>query len=67
MLDYYGYSSKYQEVKTWYNGYRFGNTMRSITPGRLLTISSIKEADAYWVDTGENALCRITLPKEYVP
>jgi hypothetical protein len=64
MLDYYGYSSKYQEVKTWYNGYRFGNTM-VYNPWSVINYIFYKgEADAYWVDTGENALfAELLFPK----
>ena len=54
MLEYYGITEKYDELKNWYDGYIFGN--REIyNPWSVINyISRGCIPQAYWVNTGKN-------------
>ena len=53
----YNVSYKLEEVKSWYNGYRFGNS-EVYNPLSILKFLSTQELGAYWIDTFENTLIK---------
>ncbi|MFR4479270.1 MAG: AAA family ATPase [Fusobacterium sp.] len=59
-LKYYEVDSKLNEVHSWYNGYRFGDT-KVYNPWSILKFLSEKEFKGYWIDTSENYLIKAIL------
>lgn len=56
MMKYYGVSDKDEELKDWYDGYRFGNT-EIFNPWSVINyISKGCIPQAYWVNTGKNEI-----------
>ena len=56
MMEYYGVSDKDEELKDWYDGYRFGNT-EIYNPWSVINyISKGCIPQAYWVNTGKNEI-----------
>lgn len=53
----YGVSYKLKEVKSWYNGYKFGN-FEVYNPLSILKFLSIQELGTYWINTSRNALIK---------
>ena len=56
-LKYYEIDSKLDEVHSWYNGYKFGDT-KVYNPWSILKFLSEKEFKSYWIDTSENYLIK---------
>lgn len=56
LLD-YDVSYKLKEVKSWYNGYRFGDS-EVYNPLSILKFLSTQELGAYWINTSGNALIK---------
>ena len=56
-LKYYEIDSKLEEVHSWYNGYRFGDT-KVYNPWSILNFLSTKELRSYWIDTSDNYLIK---------
>ena len=56
-LKYYEVDSKLDEVHSWYNGYKFGDT-KVYNPWSILKFLSEKEFKGYWIDTSENYLIK---------
>ena len=59
MLKYYGIESYYEEVKSWYDGYRFGNTEVYCPWDVLNYCDKIKDhgdsfPENYWINTSSN-------------
>ena len=58
MMDYYGKSDKLEEICTWYDGYRFGNT-DIFNPWSVLNyIDEDCFPKAFWQSTGDNSIIR---------
>ena len=63
MLEYYGLSEHYGEVKEWYDGYRFGN-VEVYCPWDVINYCDLLKADPnalpqdYWSNTSGNAMVR---------
>lgn len=63
MLKYYGQDSKYEQIKLWYDGYRFGNT-DVYCPWDVINYCDQLRADpeaqpeAFWVNTSGNDIIR---------
>ena len=61
MLAYYGFSSKYPEIKKWYDGYLFGDT-EIYNPWSILNYVRMAQGDinylprAYWSNTSSNSI-----------
>ena len=53
----YNVSYKLNEVKSWYNGYKFGDS-EVYNPLSILKFLSTQELGAYWIDTFENTLIK---------
>ena len=53
----YDVSYKLEEVKSWYNGYRFGNS-EVYNPLSILKFLSTEELGAYWINTSGNTLIK---------
>ena len=56
LLD-YGVSYKLDEVKSWYNGYKFGDS-EVYNPLSILKFLKTKKLEAYWINTSGNALIK---------
>ena len=56
LLD-YGVSYKLEEVKSWYNGYKFGDS-EVYNPLSILKFLKTKKLEAYWINTSGNALIK---------
>ena len=56
LLD-YGVSYKLEEVKSWYNGYKFGDS-EVYNPLSILKFLKTKRLEAYWINTSGNALIK---------
>ena len=56
LLD-YGVSCKLDEVKSWYNGYKFGDS-EVYNPLSILKFLKTKKLEAYWINTSGNALIK---------
>ena len=63
MLDYYGFSDRYDEVKEWYDGYQFGN-VGVYCPWDVINYCDTLKADPdaqprnYWLNTSSNEAVR---------
>ena len=63
MLDYYGFSDRYDEVKEWYDGYQFGN-VGVYCPWDVINSCDTLKADPdaqprnYWLNTSSNEAVR---------
>ena len=55
MLDYYNIGYEMPEVKSWYNGYSFGEN-EIYNPWSVLKYVQFKKVKSYWVNTSGNAL-----------
>ena len=56
MLEYYGLTQKEQEIKSWYDGYVFGNE-EIYNPWSVISYVSMEcVPKAYWVNTGKNEI-----------
>ena len=53
----YDVSYKLEEVKSWYNGYRFGDS-EVYNPLSILKFLSTEELGAYWINTSGNTLIK---------
>ena len=68
MLEYYGLSGHYAEVKEWYDGYRFGN-VEVYCPWDVINYCDLLRADPnalpqdYWSNTSGNAMVRRFIDK----
>ena len=54
-LKYFELEYKIEEVKRWYDGYKFGNS-EVYNPWSIINYLRTKELQAYWVNTSDNAL-----------
>ena len=68
MLEYYGLSGYYGEIKKWYDGYRFGN-VEVYCPWDVINYCDLLRADPnaqpqdYWSNTSGNAMVRRFIDK----
>ncbi|WP_448821750.1 AAA family ATPase [Cetobacterium sp.] len=62
LLKYYGLEYELEDVKKWYNGYRFGKEL-VYNPWSLINFVSKNELNPYWVNTSDNSLIRELLGK----
>ena len=63
LADYYGAGDKKEEIKEWYDGYRFGE-LDIYNPWSVLQyFESNCEPKAYWLDTSSNDLTKIFLKR----
>ena len=53
----YKVDDKLEDVKSWYDGYKFGN-MEVYNPWSILKYVKYKKLDAYWINTSGNALIK---------
>ena len=54
-LKYFGMTYEIEEVKKWYDGYKFGNS-EVYNPWSIINYLSDRGLQAYWVNTSDNAL-----------
>ncbi len=55
-LEQYDLSSHMQEVKYWYDGFKFGNQSGIYNPWSIINFLSEKKLKPYWMNTSGNAL-----------
>ena len=54
-LEYYGLDKNIEEVRKWYNGYKFGN-IQIYNPWSIINYLDEKEINIYWINTSDNGL-----------
>ena len=54
-LEYYELSQNIEEVRKWYNGYKFSN-VQIYNPWSILNYLKRKEINIYWINTSDNRL-----------
>jgi len=54
LLDYYGYASSFEKVRSFYGGYHFGG-LEIFNPWSVLNYAFHGVLDTYWTNTGRNA------------
>ncbi|MGL5639202.1 MAG: AAA family ATPase, partial [Cetobacterium sp.] len=62
LLKYYELEYELEDVKKWYNGYRFGKRL-VYNPWSLINFASKNELNPYWVNTSDNSLIKELLDK----
>ncbi|NBI65128.1 hypothetical protein D3Z38_19365, partial [Clostridiales bacterium] len=55
-LDEYGMSDKKREVKTWYDGFTFGNKRDIYNPWSIVNCLAQREVGSYWANSSSNGL-----------
>ncbi len=55
-LDTYGLSEKKTEIKSWYDGFVFGNRRDIYNPWSILNFLDTKKLSLYWANTSSNSL-----------
>ena len=55
-LDEYDLSGKSQEVKTWYDGFIFGNRKEVYNPWSIINYLDTQKLGAYWANSSSNSL-----------
>ena len=55
-LDEYGLGGKKQDVKSWYDGFAFGDKRGIYNPWSILNFLDKGRLDAYWANTSSNSL-----------
>lgn len=55
-LDEYGLSHKKQDVKSWYDGFTFGDCTDIYNPWSIINFLDMRRLDTYWVNTSSNYL-----------
>lgn len=65
LLKYYGLEYEMDDVKRWYNGYRFGKE-RVYNPWSIINFANNQDLKAYWVNTSDNLLIRNLLKKDEI-
>ena len=59
-LEYYELSQNIEEVRKWYNGYKFGN-VQVYNPWSILNYLKRKEINIYWINTSDNRLIHFAI------
>ena len=62
-LEYYELSQNIEEVRKWYNGYKFGN-VQVYNPWSILNYLKRKEINVYWINTSDNRLIHSAIEKK---
>ena len=55
-LDNYGYGSEKENVKKWYDGFKFGNTDDIYNPWSIIYFLKTGKYEPYWANTSSNSL-----------
>ncbi|MGL5356572.1 MAG: AAA family ATPase [Cetobacterium sp.] len=61
-LKYYELDYELEEVKKWYNGYKFGEKL-VYNPWSIINCINDRELNPYWINTSDNALIKQLLAK----
>ena len=62
-LDEQGLSDKKQEVKSWYDGFTFGDSRDIYNPWSIINYLKYKKFTTYWVDSSSNGLINNLIQK----
>lgn len=60
-LDEYGLSDKKEEVKSWYNGFTFGNRTDIYNPWSIINYLDKKRFAPYWANSSSNSLAGLLI------
>ncbi|SHM93501.1 PD-(D/E)XK nuclease superfamily protein [Caldanaerovirga acetigignens] len=58
MLSDFNMEDRYEEIKEWYDGYFFGGAKSIYNPWSVINYISMKQPQAFWVNTSSNDLIR---------
>jgi hypothetical protein len=58
MLSDFNMEDRYEEIKEWYDGYFFGSAKGIYNPWSVINYISMKQPQAFWVNTSSNDLIR---------
>ncbi len=62
LLSYYNFADRQDDIRTWYDGYRFGDTSGIFNPWSALKCIAAKgELDPYWTNTSDNILLKMLI------
>ena len=62
-LDEQGLSEKKQEVKSWYDGFTFGDSRDIYNPWSIINYLKYKKFTTYWADSSSNGLINNLIQK----
>ena len=62
-LDEQGLSHKKEEVKTWYDGFSFGDKKDIYNPWSIINFLKFKSLQTYWADSSSNGLINSLIQK----
>ena len=62
-LDEQGLSEKKQEVKSWYDGFTFGDSRDIYNPWSIINFLDKRQYDTYWADSSSNGLINNLIQK----
>ena len=62
-LDEYGLADKKEEVKTWYDGFTFGDKKDIYNPWSIINYLKYKKFETYWADSSSNGLINSLVQK----
>ena len=62
-IDEQGLSEKKQEVKSWYDGFTFGDSMDIYNPWSIINYLKYKKFTTYWADSSSNGLINNLIQK----
>ncbi len=70
LLEYYGFTEKYNAIKEWYDGYRFGKLeiycpWDVVSYCHALKMNPSAHPENYWVNTSSNSIIRKFIDKAY--
>ncbi|MGL4252501.1 MAG: AAA family ATPase, partial [Fusobacteriaceae bacterium] len=62
LLKYYGLDYELEQIKWWYNGYRFGG-IQMYNPWSIINFADNNDLKAYWINSSDNMLIKNILKK----
>ena len=62
-LEEYGISNRKEEVKRWYDGFRFGDRLDMYNPWSIISYLDNQRVGPYWVNTSSNSLIASLIQK----
>ena len=68
LLKYFNLYDKFEDVKQWYNGYKFGTTDKIYNPWSIVNYIAFNEEgfQAHWVNTSRDTLIRERITEPYI-
>ncbi len=66
VLEKYGMLDRFKDIKTWYDGYTFGETKELYNPWSTLNYLETQEIGPYWVNTSSNSIIKMIFAKSSI-